>query len=254
VLVTFGCNGCQLSGRDGEGYGVAAVRNPNGPVAALGSHGICFAAMVELASSGLFEKAFQDALPERLGEAYLALKANVAKGKIDAITFTLLDAVDGDSKIPQSEQRLEHLEMFLLLGDPALVLPRCPSSLKLKVDGEALVEPGQTLSIRGEAPRELERAKVLLTLERPPSSDAADLEPVPKGEGPDRDRVLLANHGRANKFVLASAEATVRDGRFEAKLDAPTTLPGKRWVLRAYAVTESVEGQGVLKLEAPRKD
>src|SRR5262249_42333831 len=40
VFATFGCNGCQLSGPDGEGYGVAAARNPSGPVAVLGSHGI----------------------------------------------------------------------------------------------------------------------------------------------------------------------------------------------------------------------
>src|SRR5205823_3439117 len=27
VFITFGCNGCQLKGKDGEGYGVAALRN-----------------------------------------------------------------------------------------------------------------------------------------------------------------------------------------------------------------------------------
>src|SRR5262249_20672666 len=67
VFVTFGCNGCQLRGQDGEGYGVAAVRNPRGPVAVLGAHGICFAAMVQLAADGLFQKTLQGALPARLG-------------------------------------------------------------------------------------------------------------------------------------------------------------------------------------------
>src|SRR5439155_13076912 len=45
VFASFGCLGCQLSGRDGEGYGVAAVRNPKGPAAVLGAQGICYAAM-----------------------------------------------------------------------------------------------------------------------------------------------------------------------------------------------------------------
>src|SRR5262249_33807767 len=116
VFATFGCNGCQLSGEDGEGYGVAAMRNPNGPAAVFGSHGICFAAMVQLASDGLFKSAFAGELPERLGEAWLGLKAGLAKGKIDALTYRLLDGVDGDKRIPQATQRQEHLEMFVLLG------------------------------------------------------------------------------------------------------------------------------------------
>ena len=73
IFFTFGCNGCQLKGADGEGYGVEAMRNPNGPAAVAGSHGICFAAMVQLAADGLFESTFaihprgiQEA--QRLGE------------------------------------------------------------------------------------------------------------------------------------------------------------------------------------------
>ena len=56
VFATFGCNGCQLIGKRGEGYGVAAMRNPDGPVAVIGSHGICFAAMVQLATDGLIRQ------------------------------------------------------------------------------------------------------------------------------------------------------------------------------------------------------
>ena len=58
VFATFGCNGCQLIGKRGEGYGVAAMRNPDGPVAVIGSHGICFAAMVQLATDGLISSTF----------------------------------------------------------------------------------------------------------------------------------------------------------------------------------------------------
>jgi hypothetical protein len=88
---------------------------------------------------------------------------------------------------------------------------------------------------------------VEVTLERPASSAPADLEPLP-ARGPERDRVLLANHERANRFVLASAEAVVRDGRFEARLEAPARLPWSRLVLRAYAATDRQDGLGVLPL------
>ncbi len=67
VFATFGCEGCQLIGKRGEGYGVAAMRNPNGPVAVIGSTGICFAAMVQLATDGLIESTFSGKTPERLG-------------------------------------------------------------------------------------------------------------------------------------------------------------------------------------------
>jgi hypothetical protein len=252
VLATFGCNGCQLKGKDGEGYGVAALRNPDGPTAVLGSHGICFAAMVQLAADGLVDSTFTGRPPERLAESWLALKKGLAEGKIDDVTFRLLDAVDGDSTIPQATQRREHLEMFELLGDPALKLPAMAEDLTLKVDGKAA--PGAALTVRGEAPARLEGARVKLTLERPVTSTPAGLEPLPKAAGKERDRVMLANHERANRFALAEAEAVVKDGRFEAKLDLPTAkLPAAKLYLRAYAATERQEAQTVLTVEAPGK-
>jgi hypothetical protein len=248
VLITFGCNGCQLSGRNGEGYGVAAVRNPNGPVAALGSHGICFAGMVELAADGLFDGLFGARPPERLGDAWLRLKENLGRGKVDPLLFRVLDAVDGDGRIPLADQRREHVEMFVLLGDPALKLPVLPADVRLSV-ADAVVA-GKRIAVRGEVPARLAGAAVRLTLERPASSVPADLKPLP-ADGPERDRVMLANHERANRFVLASAEAAVREGRFEATLEVPSRLPWPRLVVRAYAATDRAEGLGVLTLKVP---
>lgn len=253
VFATFGCNGCQLRGSDGEGYGLAAVRNPGGPVAVLGSHGVCFAAMVQLAADGLFESTFTGKMPERLGASWLALKAGLAKGKIDDVTFGMLDAVDGDSKIPQATQRQEHLEMFVLLGDPALRLPAVASDVELKVDGEVSV--GGTLTVRGSLPARLAGAKVKLTLERTAGSVPDDLEPLPKDDplGKLKDRVMLANHERANRFILAAKECEARDGRFEATLELPASLPWKRVLLRAYAATEKEEGLTVRTLSVQPK-
>jgi hypothetical protein len=249
VFATFGCNGCQLSGPNGEGYGVAAVRNPDGPVAVLGSHGVCFAAMVELAADGLFESLFRGSPPERLGDAWLRLKESLAKKKADPLTFPLLDAVDGDGRIPLADQRLEHLEMFVLLGDPALRLPVLRSDVRLALDGKP--GPGETVTVRGEAPERLAGARVLLTLERLPGSEPADLQPLP-AKGAERDRVMLANHERANDFILASREVQIQDGRFEARLELPKKLPWPKLVLRAYVANDRDEGQGVLPISVAR--
>jgi len=251
VFLTFGCNGCQLKGANGEGYGVAAMRNAHGPVAVVGSHGICFAAMVQLAADGLFESTFSNRPPERLGETWLAIKNGVARGKIDDFTYRLLDAVDGDKAIPQTTQRQEHLEMFVLLGDPALRLPVIPADVELKP--AAAVVAGERLMVRGSVPKRLATARVRLTLERTVNSVPNDLERLPKDAGPARDRVMLANHERANRFVVATCEGVVKDGRFEANLEVPANLPWPRLILRAYAATERDEGMAVRTLDVKKK-
>ncbi|HWG44812.1 MAG TPA: C25 family cysteine peptidase [Gemmataceae bacterium] len=248
VFLTFGCNGCQLKGANGEGYGVAAMRNANGPVAVVGSHGICFAAMVQLAADGLFASTFANRPPDRLGETWLAIKNGVASGKIDDFTYRLLDAVDGDKTIAQTTQRQEHLEMFLLLGDPALRLPVMPEDIELKTASGVIV--GEGLTVRGRVPARLAGARVRLTLERTVNSVPEDLEPLPKGAA--RDCVMLANHDRANRFVVAMCECVAKDGHFEAKLQAPAKLPWPRLILRAYAATERAEGMAVQTLEVKK--
>jgi hypothetical protein len=251
VFMTFGCNGCQLKGEDGEGYGLAAIRNPNGPTAVTGSHGICFAAMVQLAADGLFESTFTGRPPERLGASWLALKNGLAKGKIDGLTYATLDRVDGDPKIPQDTQRQEHLEMFLLLGDPALKLPTVAADIELKVDGKCAA--GETLTVMGTLPKRLQGAEVRVTLERPVSSLPPDLEPLPK-EGPAAtiERLMLANHERANRFELAASAATARDVHFTMKLQLPEKLPYPRIIVRATAAMDREEGLGTQVLEVGR--
>lgn len=243
IFATFGCLGAQLRGPDGEGYALAAVRNPRGPVAALGSHGICFAAMVQLAADGFVERFFAHEPPRRLGACWLGLKTALARAPVNPVMFALLDAVDGDSNIPLETQRQEHLEMFVLLGDPALVLTTIPTTLKLKAPEE--VEPGDTMEVTGAAPAALEGATVRLTLERPLASEPTGLQPLRDLAEADRARTMLANHERANAFVLVAAKAKVKDGGFSVRLKMPATLPWKQLTLRAYAANEKNEGMGV---------
>jgi hypothetical protein len=243
VFATFGCNGCQLAGADGEGYGLAAIRNPRGPVAVFGSHGVCFAAMVQLTADGFFKSFFAGKMPARLGTGWLGVKAGLVHGKIDDVTFGLLDAVDGDRRIPQAEQRLEHMEMFVLLGDPALRLPVLKSDVRLSVPQSGT--PGAAITVTGEVPQRLEGAMVRLTLERPPSSTPADLEPLPKSPEAARARVMMANFERANRFELVQKDVRVSAGTFRVTLEVPVKVPWPRLIVRAYAATDMDDGVGV---------
>jgi hypothetical protein len=241
VFITFGCYGCQLAGPNGEGYGVAALRNPHGPCAVLGSHGVCFAAMVQLAAGGLFESTFAADLPPRLGNSWLALTQGLARGKIDSLTFYMLDTVDGDAGIPLAAQRQEHLEMFVLLGDPALRLPTMASDLRL--DTAENVQPGETLQVQGRLPARLAGARVQVTLERTVASDPLDQKPLP-ADG-HLDVVMQANHDRANNFVLVGATTQADRDRFDLRLKVPSSLPWPRLVLRAYAANTMTEAMSV---------
>jgi hypothetical protein len=96
-----------------------------------------------------------------------------------------------------------------------------------------------------------------LTLERPLSSEPTDLEPVPALPGAARDRALQANHDRANRFALDSAEAVIQDGRLEARLAVPAKAPWPRLLIRAYAATDRAEAMGtapdaLARSEAPQ--
>ena len=246
VFATFGCYGCQLRGRDGEGYGVAAIRNAHGPAAVVGSQGICFAAMVRLASEGFADSMLAARPPECLGTAWLALLDGLANGSMDPISYALLDHVDGDPRTPQATQRREHLEMFVLLGDPASRLPDLPADVALRDPGP--ITPGATLVIEGTLPRRLAGARVRVTLERTAGSTPADLEALPNEAGDLRDRVMRANHERANRFFLAEAEAEATGRAFAASLKVPDNVPFHELILRAYAATVRADGQGVLRL------
>jgi len=147
VLATFGCYGCPLDGA--EAYGLSAMRNPNGPVAVVGATGECWAAMSLLMATGMLE-GLRGGPPERLGELWLAMKKHLAEAPINPLVYGALDAVDGDPQTPQATQRREHLEMFVLLGDPALRLPRVTAELRLRIEGK--VAPGAELTVRADVP------------------------------------------------------------------------------------------------------
>jgi hypothetical protein len=235
VFVTFGCNGCQLKGDDGEGYGLWAMRNGRGPATVIGSHGVCFAAMVNLAADGLFRRAFQTTTPDRLAPAWLALLESVSKDRLDWITYRALDAVDGDSRIPQWTQRQEHLEMFVLLGDPAL---RLPTVEDVSFEVPDSVVPGERLKVRGTLPEGMTEARVEVSLERLPGSLPGGLVVVPRQPGLARDRAMLANHEKSNRFALVTETIAVRGKSFEVTLKVPPELSGASCIVRVRAETK----------------
>jgi hypothetical protein len=246
---TCGCFACQSNGKD-EGYGLAAMRNPSGPVAVIGASGESYSAPGQLAAEG-FMNCFKHApFPSRLADYWLAIQSGLACGKMDAMAFMLLDMADGTGgKVPLATQRIEHLEMWMLLGDPALRMPVVPSDVSLGVDGAFAA--GKALAVRGVLPKHLDGAKVHLTLERLIGSVPAGLEKVPANSPENREarnRAFDFNFERANSFILAAADAQVSGSQFTGSLAAPSELPWSNLVLRATATLPHDVGFGILTL------
>ncbi len=244
---TVGCFACQ-SDAEGDGYGLAAIRNPAGPVSVIGASGESYSAPGQLAVEGLLSCLTKPPFPSRLAAYWLAIQAGLAHGGIDPTTFALLDMVDGTGgKVPLATQRLEHLEMWTLLGDPALRLPMVPLDIALKTAEPVTV--GKKLTVSGVLPVRLKDVSVHLTLERPLDSAPVDLEKLPPdtpGNQEARQRVFIANHERANSFVLASAEVKASGTEFSGTLGVPGHLPWKRLICRASAMQSGQPALGVI--------
>lgn len=246
LLATFGCNGAQLTGPDGEGYGVWAIRNPQGPAAVIGSHGVCWAAMSLLMAQGLLEALpAADGAP-RLAELWLGMKERLANEPLNPVLFAALDAVDGDPGTPQDVQRREHQEMFVLLGDPALRLPRFAHALRPQVSRAA----GGRLRVTLRAPAEMEGASGRVTLERTLTSRRGDLTALP----PDDPRgaaeaTTRANHAKANDFVLSAADVRLDGRELRVELPAPADWPPELTLARVYLRRGDVEAFGVARLD-----
>ena len=236
VFVTCGCWACQFgdsAARKGEGYGVAAIRNPRGPVAVIGATGESYAAAGQLAFDGMLSEFERPVFPARLGGIYGAVKRGIAESPMNPLMFRMLDASDGTSgRVPLAEQRKEHLEMWTLLGDPAMRLPEVREEISWKLPVENLVA-GQPVTVRGILPQRAV-GKLRVTVERVLSDPPLGLVVVP-ARGVERDAALVKNWEAANRVLLLEASTSVEAGEFAARFTLPADLPWERVVLRAQA-------------------
>ena len=224
IFFTCGCHSCELTPRF-EAFGFAAIRAAGGPPAVIGSHGETWAAMGYLAASGLIDRLGKNPPPVRLGTLWLAVQQGIAKGKIRPVTFSMLDNVDGThGKVPLDQQRLEHLESWMLLGDPAMTL--LPPSPAIQINAPPAAAAGQPLAISGTLPAELAGVAIRVTLERHPGIQ----------KKPD------------SKIEMVTSEATATGTTFTATLDLPSPLPAKPWTIRVETTKPPLAG-GVLQIK-----
>jgi hypothetical protein len=209
------------------------LRGPGGPVAVLCGTRMTMPCGMAVLGAELLDEFFHGR-PATLGELIVAAKRNTMQTKansrhraaLDAVANTFAWATGSDAQA----ERLEHLDLFHLLGDPLLRLPH-PQPVELDVCPTALA--GESIDILGTSP-----IAGACTIELVVRRDRLAFEPPARGQFDPRQMAdYAAVYARANEPRLAAARLDRVDGPFSARLNVPAEARG------ACHVRVFVEGQ-----------
>ena len=164
------------------------------------------------------------------------------------MTFTLYDYADGSKGATSLElQRIEHLEMWMLLGDPAMRIPLPPAQVKLRLP--ELAKSEGTVKIEGTVPACFEGSVVQLTLEkslRKPkelSVSGDENQPAPTA-------TWMGVIGYANDaYILDKTETIVKKGVFSGQLKLPEIVTPAEIIVRAYVTNGHQDAMNIETLE-----
>ena len=206
------------------------LRAPGGPVAVVAGSRMTMPYGMCLLSSELMHQCFREHCPT-LGAAMLAAKRRMIKeGAHDRELRNLLDTLalavnPAGDKLAQ--ERLEHVCMMNLLGDPLLRI-RYGKEIVLP---SGVGAPGTPLVVRGTSPVAGHCTVELVS----PLGELPFAAPSRRAyPATDAERgALQTAYGLANDGRLSAAEGDVEKGDFEIRLDVPAEARGRR-VLRAY--------------------
>ena len=211
------------------------LRSPGGAVAVVGASRVAMPYAMAVLGTELMQEYFQGG-GETLGEVVLRAKRRMAASREGSETGPLdnrrwLDSLAGAlSPSPGSlpEERMEHVLMFNLLGDPLLRLRR-PRAVRLHAGEE--VEAGQRLQVTGET-----EIAGQLTLELACRRDRTTIR-APRRQSFPRSPAELAAYSqvyaRANDGRWAATAMLCGPGVFRAELRVPEQAEGPCF-LRAF--------------------
>jgi hypothetical protein len=175
-------------------------------------------------STGLMDQCFQHRCPT-LGEALLRAKRGLAAEAKDDQRRRMLDAVASaisPSAAKLAAERMEHVQLFNLVGDPLLRL-RHPKAVRLEVAESAtaggMLEVRGTTSVDGRCRVELVVPLGRLTF-KPPARPRYP-------QDADKLAEFQEVYRKANDPRLVAAEQIVEGGQFSAPLQVPPSARGE---------------------------
>jgi len=205
------------------------IRQRGGPAAVLASSRISHPFPDALLGLGLARAFFNGR--QRLGDVFESARRIMLKeadGKLGTMAKPFLSKAIDPSLLVR-----DHLWLYNLLGDPATRMPLPERDLALKAPEK--IPAGQPLTVHVECGET--GGHLLVTLDLPFARQGSGLK-VPKAGAPDRERVIVDNHRKANDPTVASTQLRVEGGLASVILDIPTDLPPGPYNITAYLVGE----------------
>ncbi|KAF0245153.1 MAG: hypothetical protein FD180_1860 [Planctomycetota bacterium] len=209
----------------------ALVRNPGGPVAAIGSSAISHPYADIIFAKELMTVMFAKRAPT-IGQGVMAAKRRCLKPPdgdamrafIDGMAAGAVGGLDA-----QARYRLDGSMAYNLFGDPATRIP-WPGRLKVECAKEAA--PGATIEVTGSG--ELGDGTAVVTFEAERLKSIEPVEKVdPKAEG--AEEAMKRNWKRMNEAVAVRQEFAMKAGEFTVTLKVPEGIPEGDYLVKVYA-------------------
>lgn len=228
---------CYTAAYDARGDSLAEelLRAARGPVAVVGGSRVTMPYAMSVLGVELLKECFVNRRAT-VGEMLLHAKRGMVLGDRNDARSKQLDSLAGllsPSADELAAERLEHVHLFNLLGDPLLSLAH-PEEVEIHVADSA--RPGDRLRISGTSKTD-GVAAVELAVRR----DRLTFKPEPRDEywpSPESDEQYDRTYLAANETRLAAVRVKVVGGRFETQLAVPENATGACHV-RVY-----VQGRG----------
>ncbi|MBI2825798.1 MAG: hypothetical protein HYX69_14020 [Planctomycetia bacterium] len=199
------------------------VAADQGPVATIAGSRVTMPYGTSVLGAEMLRVHFQERAGT-LGELLLqAKRATMLRARDDTSSRAIdsLAAILNPASNDLAAERQEHVELFNLLGDPLLRLPRAADA---KVIAPASVRAGSVLAVAGTSPID-GRAAIELVVRR----DRLTFRPPERGRYETSDsarREFQETYERANDARLASCETATAGRQFEARLEVPRDASG----------------------------
>ncbi len=181
------------------------------------------------------EAAVFGAQPETLGEGLMAAKDGIVNREGDDLRDSILEwlvTLYGVTEQQIVEMLIEHVHMYTLFGDPALVIAFPRGKILLTLNGQEY-HAGETVFVDGEVDSVTDgQAIVSLEVARPVL--AYPIEGLDWSD-PNVNDTIRTNYENANNKVLDSVEVEVISGTFTASLALPAELEPDTYHIKAYA-------------------
>jgi hypothetical protein len=216
---------CYTAAYDARGDCLAEelLRVPGGPVAAIGGSRVTMPYGMSALGIELLKECFIGLRPT-LGELLLHAKRNLVLGLRDDLRSKQLDSLASllsPSGSTLADERLEHVHLFNLLGDPLL---RLEHPRPIAVQTATTAAPGDRLSVTGDC--EIDGAAIVELVVR---RDRLTFKPSPRDDywaSSDLNEEYRRTYNAANDTRLAKTSAKVIAGKFNVSLTVPPHARG----------------------------